>query len=115
MGWDRRGSTTGVLVGPGDDLAVDGGSDHVADGTLVVGPLVQVLVAVVAARVDAGLHFALIAAFWGGGGTGAVEGELLQVEWAAEMPGDLFFVCILLVVCLEFRYIYICSPRFFEK
>lgn len=86
-------------------MAVDGGSDHVADGPLIVGSLVQVLVAVVAAFMDAGPHFAFFVAIRAGARTKTVIGELLQVDRPAEMPRDLFFF--LFVSCVFRAMIYI--------
>lgn len=105
--WLSRSSCTGPGVDPGDDLAVNGGGDHVANAALLglgvvlsvahlLLVLVEVLVAVtMAALVGAGAsralrlllrELALLAALLelAGGGISAVGGERAQLQRTTE-------------------------------
>jgi hypothetical protein len=106
-GGSRRRSVRGIIrdirstvpgVDPGDLLAVDGGGHHVANGTLLVHSslsldVADLLVATVevlvagATLVESGLSIALVTE----AGSGDVVGELLEVQRATEMPGNLSY------------------------
>jgi hypothetical protein len=90
--------TTSILVDPGYYLTINCGDHHVTNSTLVINDAflldltsfyfaaaVAVDVAILSDSVRARLDVSLSGTrSWG------VEGELLEVERAAEMPGDLF-------------------------
>jgi hypothetical protein len=85
---DRRsggGSGARVVVGPTDGLAVNGGVDHVADGSLGL-TLVGVGVSVRMTTSSSGTALGV------GRAAGSVDGELLQLGGTTDVHGDLEMV-----------------------